>query len=99
MEVCASVISCDFCFYMIRVPPRSTRTETLITYTTLFRSWAGTQQNKRCPHVFRDKDGTAYDIDGKVFVEESGGSYTNRDSRVEVSFPYVPHTEYVQVPA
>src|SRR3546814_12194875 len=29
-----------FCFLMIRRPPRSTRTDTLFPYTTLFRSWA-----------------------------------------------------------
>src|SRR3546814_14321936 len=28
-----------FCFLMIRRPPRSTRTDTLFPYTTLFRSW------------------------------------------------------------
>src|SRR3546814_5337112 len=28
------------CFFMIRRPPRSTRTDTLVPYTTLFRSWA-----------------------------------------------------------
>src|SRR3546814_10879480 len=28
------------CFLMIRRPPRSTRTDTLFPYTTLFRSWA-----------------------------------------------------------
>src|SRR3546814_11374829 len=27
-----------FCFLMIRAPPRSTRTDTLFPYTTLFRS-------------------------------------------------------------
>src|SRR3546814_16121401 len=27
-----------FCFLMIRLPPRSTRTDTLFPYTTLFRS-------------------------------------------------------------
>src|SRR3546814_14798844 len=27
------------CFLMIRRPPRSTRTDTLFPYTTLFRSW------------------------------------------------------------
>src|SRR3546814_14095819 len=33
---------CDFIFFflMIRRPPRSTRTDTLFPYTTLFRSWA-----------------------------------------------------------
>src|SRR3546814_10487996 len=29
---------------MIRRPPRSTRTDTLFPYTTLFRSWGSTQQ-------------------------------------------------------
>src|SRR3546814_20569535 len=29
---------CYFCFLMIRLPPRSTRTDTLFPYTTLFRS-------------------------------------------------------------
>src|SRR3546814_3600981 len=29
---------CFFCFLMIRRPPRSTRTDTLFPYTTLFRS-------------------------------------------------------------
>src|SRR3546814_16722244 len=29
---------CSFCFLMIRRPPRSTRTDTLFPYTTLFRS-------------------------------------------------------------
>src|SRR3546814_5264936 len=31
-----------FFFLMIRRPPRSTRTDTLFPYTTLFRSWCGT---------------------------------------------------------
>src|SRR3546814_13270062 len=33
------ILSCIFCFFlMIRLPPRSTRTDTLFPYTTLFRS-------------------------------------------------------------
>src|SRR3546814_14169468 len=32
-----------FLFLMIRRPPRSTRTDTLFPYTTLFRSWANTR--------------------------------------------------------
>src|SRR3546814_14287399 len=35
-----------FFFLMIRRPPRSTRTDTLFPYTTLFRS------NRRAKHVF-----------------------------------------------
>lgn len=58
-------------------------------------------QNKRCSHVFKDENG-AYDIDGIVFydnrVDESGITYkvyfTSRESRVPVTFPYTPTTEY-----
>jgi hypothetical protein len=59
-------------------------------------------QNKRCGKVFKDEDGRAYDIDGKVFWEWSGtkedpfkSHYTCRESRVYVDFPYMPKTEYV----
>src|SRR3546814_9810440 len=31
---------------MIRRPPRSTRTDTLFPYTTLFRSWAGDRRDR-----------------------------------------------------
>jgi len=58
----------------------------------------GTLQNRRCSHVFKDTSG-AYDINGKVFREPSGCSYTSRDSRVPVVFPYTPKTEYVDVDA
>lgn len=59
-------------------------------------------QNARCGRVFKNKDG-AYDIDGKVFwswmTDEKTGEkfkshYTNRDSRVPVTFPYTPTTVY-----
>src|SRR3546814_17848489 len=33
-----SVAVCLFCFLSVRRPPRSTRTDTLFPYTTLFRS-------------------------------------------------------------
>lgn len=58
----------------------------------------GTQQNRRCSHVFRDSDGRAYDIEGRVFRDPSGACYTSKDSRVYVEFPYAPKTEYVEVP-
>ena len=57
----------------------------------------GTMQNKRCSHVFKEKDGRAYDINGKVFKESNGSCYTSRESRVYIEFPYVPKTEYVTV--
>ena len=57
----------------------------------------GTFQNRRCSHVFKE-NGEAYDIDGKVFEEPDGCRYTNRRSRVPVTFPYTPTTEIVKVP-
>lgn len=59
----------------------------------------GTQQNKRNSAVFRDADGQAYFIDGKVFWEwathpdiDDGkpfkSYFTSRDSRVNVEFPW-----------
>lgn len=58
----------------------------------------GIFQNKRCSTVFKE-NGIAYDIDGKVFVEPNGTAYTSIESRVNVTFPYTPHTEYVDVDA
>src|SRR3546814_20417826 len=50
--LCRSVVDVQFVsgffFLMIRRPPRSTRTDTLFPYTTLFRS------AERCPDVRRD---------------------------------------------
>ena len=62
-------------------------------------------QNMRCSRVFKNSTG-AYDTDGKVFVEWSydkekddyvKSSYTSAESRVPVTFPYVPKTEYVEI--
>ena len=62
----------------------------------------GMFQNKRCSHVFKQPDrfnGQAYDLDGKVFCEPNGSCFTSSDSRVPITFPYTPKTEYVNVPA
>jgi|SRR5579863_2061935 len=53
-------------------------------------------QNIRCSHVFK-KNGAAYDIDGRIFREPNGVCYTSFESRVPVTFPYVPKREYVDV--
>lgn len=53
-------------------------------------------QNKRCSHVFKDDKG-AYDIDGRVFRDAKGNCYTGKNSRVYITFPYTPKTEYVDV--
>lgn len=61
-------------------------------------------QNKRCSRVFKDSSG-AYDKEGIVFWEwftdpETGkvfkSHYTSRESRVPVTFPYTPKTEYLE---
>lgn len=55
-----------------------------------------TYQNRRCGRVFKEGvDGKAYDIDGRVFRERDGSSFTGRGSRVYISFPYEPKTKYV----
>src|SRR3546814_19811378 len=40
IKMCYEVLTSDLCFFflIIRRPPRSTRTDTLFPYTTLFRS-------------------------------------------------------------
>lgn len=72
----------------------------------------GTQQNKRNSAVFRDADGQAYFIDGKVFWEwatypdiDEGkpfkSYFTNRDSRVNIEFPWTQpdNPEYIFRPS
>ena len=46
-------------------------------------------QNKRYSAVFKDKDGTAYNIKGKLFTDDGEVWYTCNDSIVNVTFPYV----------
>lgn len=53
-------------------------------------------QNKRCSRVFKNAEGKAYDIEGKIFSDDGGKSwYTCGDSRVYIEFPYVPKTEKI----
>lgn len=55
-------------------------------------------QNKRYFTVFKDKDGTAYNIEGKVFTDDGGETwYTCKDSSVNVTFPYVVPDKPVRV--
>lgn len=56
----------------------------------------GMYQNRRCSHVFKDAGGS-YDAQGRVFREPNGVCFTNLASRVPVTFPYTPTTEYVDV--
>ena len=58
------------------------------------------QQNKRYSSVFRKNydNSTAYNSEGKVFIDKDGFCYTNCDSYVGITFPYeVPNEpEYVK---
>jgi hypothetical protein len=88
--------------YAINILQKLLRWEPLSPLTGGDDEWCevsdGIFQNKRLSRVFKNgKDGQAYDIRGKVFVEPDGASYTSRDSRVDIEFPYVPKTEYVNV--
>src|SRR3546814_4743128 len=55
MEMCHSVFEFIFCL-MIRRPPRSTRTDTLFPYTTLFRSQADPQKLPYLRLVINDQN-------------------------------------------
>lgn len=59
----------------------------------------GCWQNVRCSRVFKDADGRAYDIDGRIFRWPDGGCTTRRESKVYIEFPYTPKSEYVNVDA
>ena len=49
----------------------------------------GRFQNKRYSAVFKDKDGTVYNVEGKVFTDDGKVWYTSKDSMVNVTFPYL----------
>lgn len=61
----------------------------------------GVFQNLRCSRVFKQADrfdGQAYDIDGIVWRDADGCMFTNGASRVPITFPYTPKTEYRDAP-
>ena len=54
-----------------------------------------TLQNKRYHSVFKNiTTGEAYDIKGRVFAEPDGVTFTCRESRIPVTFPYMPPDKY-----
>ena len=58
-----------------------------------------TYQNIRCCSVFKKgKNGTAYWLDGNIFRDQNGGTFTNRYSRVKVEFPWtMPESKVIDV--
>src|SRR3546814_17478628 len=77
-----------FFFLMIRRPPRSTRTDTLFPYTTLFRS-----EGHRAVHYFSSRNGRVIDwsfmVDGKsieVPVKRSEEHTSELQSLMRISY-------------
>ena len=54
----------------------------------------GSCQNKRCSSVFKNEDGTCYDIDA-IVVSDNGGItwFTSGKFRKNIEFPYYPPDE------
>src|SRR3546814_628238 len=82
-----------FCFFflMIRRPPRSTRTETLFPYTTLFRS-AATPDQERQAYVFEQMSrgyGAAHPDSIRRMMTQATASATDRRARFVGEEAYV----------
>lgn len=45
-------------------------------------------QNKRDSSIVKNEDGKAFWVEGKIFREPDGSTYTSRESRVEITFPW-----------
>ena len=82
--------------YAIGVLTKLLRFEPLGPLTGVDEEWTdlggGLFQNKRCSHVFKE-NGVAYDINGIVWRDPDGATFTNFESRVPVTFPYTPTSE------
>src|SRR3546814_12123997 len=73
MSVCVylSAFSSLFFFLMIRRPPRSTRTDTLFPYTTLFRSPRAHKARRRRPR--RDRPWFSHRRESRLRLRHVGG--------------------------
>lgn len=56
-------------------------------------------QNIRCSAVFKEgKNSPAYWLDGNIFRDQNGGTFTNGYSRVKVEFPWtMPESKVIDV--
>src|SRR3546814_20993612 len=81
----SSFVSCFFFFLMIRRPPRSTRTDTLFPYTTLFRSVVVDGQDRSVPvAAHRDRDDRAGRRVGARVGEEVGDHLRSEEHTSEL---------------
>src|SRR3546814_20317688 len=80
---------------MIRRPTRSTRTDTLFPYTTLFRSVVGAEQDDRqpFPHLFRLQQGQ-----GLEELVERAEAARHEDERLgQIEEPELPHEKVMEL--
>ena len=53
--------------------------------------------NIRCPFIIKDSNGVAYNTEGKIFSDDGVVWYTNKNSRIPITFPYSVPDEPVRV--
>lgn len=53
--------------------------------------------NIRCPFIIKDSDGMAYNTEAKIFSDDGVVWYTNKNSRIPITFPYSVPNEPVRV--
>lgn len=59
----------------------------------------GKYQNRRCCRVFKNADGRAYDSEYWYKEDENGISYTDKDCRQDIVFPYMPQKpKFLDIP-
>ena len=46
---------------------------------------------------WQDTNGQAWDSQGRIFRESNGSCFQSAESRVDITFPYTPKREYVDV--
>lgn len=46
-------------------------------------------QNKRCTRVYKRRNGTAFDVEGRVFSYDGSTWFRNKDSIKDITFPYM----------
>lgn len=54
-------------------------------------------QNRRLSSVFKDADGKTFDINGIIFMDKDGSTYTDSEkSSVPATFPYMPNPQVIE---
>src|SRR3546814_13875084 len=79
--LCVLLLWICFLFLMIRRPPRSTRTDTLFPYTTLFRSHDGVRPTREREEELGVLVGPGVDEGGRVLTPESYPHHARRDRK------------------